>query len=164
MKHILITASIFALSAVGANAQTYLHGQQGNTYQNIGNSTYGSDGTTHQRIGNTTFGSDGSTSQRIGNTNFNSDGSTSQQIGNTLFNSDGSTVQRIGNTTFGSDGTTCQKIGSSTFCNWISNSAFQPTAYGSGWTVPLGITQWGSNDDYSDRNSRYFAWRPWRIF
>jgi len=115
-KVILAISAVVAFSGV-AQAQDYLHGQSGTTYQNIGNTTYGSNGSTSQQIGNTTYGSNGSTSQRIGNTTYNSDGSTSQQIGNTLYNSDGSTVQRIGNTTYGSDGTTCQKIGSQTYCN-----------------------------------------------
>jgi len=117
MKKVILAISAVVVFSGVAQAEDYLHGQSGTTYQNIGNTTYGSNGSTSQQIGNTTYGRNGSTSQRIGNTTYSSDGSTSQQIGNTLYNSDGSTVQRIGNTTYGSDGTTCQKIGNQTYCN-----------------------------------------------
>lgn len=65
-KATLLVALLVGVTGM-AQADGYLHGQPGTSYNNIGGTTFGSDGTSYNRIGNTTFGSDGSSSNRIGN-------------------------------------------------------------------------------------------------
>ena len=42
--------------------------KSGESYRQIGNTTYGSDGTSYRKIGNTTYGSDGTSYRKIGKT------------------------------------------------------------------------------------------------
>ncbi len=108
-------AALSALTLPVAKADYFV--SPGNSYTNIGGTTYGSDGSTQTKIGGTTYHSNGNSYTNIGGTTYGSDGSSYTTIGGTTYGSDGSSSTKIGGTTYFSDGTSCSTIGGTTYCN-----------------------------------------------